>query len=171
MKELSPAPAPSRQRLYCKAAPCRCTAAPLSQVKPPRGQTHQVWVQLSCSPGLVLHRQAAISYMDAQANRIHYVDVQVNRMLQAKVEMLRTNLEAARTEAAAADSLRKEVATLRSQLTAGSADMVAAVAEIAGGVSQGDGHVQALQQELAQVSLLLGESSAAGSVCVHAQTL
>ena len=76
-------------------------------------------------------------------------------MLQAKVEMLRTNLEAARTEAAAADSLRKEVATLRSQLTAGSADMVAAVAEASGDVSTGDGHLQALQQELAQVCRLL----------------
>ena len=80
--------------------------------------------------------------------------VQVNRMLQAKVEMLRTNLEAARTEAAAADSLRKEVATLRSQSTAGSADKVAAVAA-AGDLSKGDGHGQALQQELAQVSICL----------------
>ncbi len=82
--------------------------------------------------------------------------VQANRMLQAKVEMLRTNLEAARTEAEASDSLRKEVAILRSQLTAGSADMVAAVAEVAD-ISKGDGHVQALQQELAQASLVLGK--------------
>ena len=81
--------------------------------------------------------------------------VQAYRKLQAKVEMLRTNLEAARTEAAAAESLRREVATLRSQLTAGSSDMVAAVAEAAGGISEGDAHVQALQQELAQVSASL----------------
>ena len=50
VKGLSPAPAPSRQRLVLQS---RDTAAPLSTVKPPRGQKHQVWVRLSCSLGLL----------------------------------------------------------------------------------------------------------------------